>query len=109
MPLKFETVLQDYCMEKKKKHHVLLFKGTDDKYFFLTVSALESLSRGLGLRPSQVIVLCPWAKHFTLSGSLSNWALGIQRVDNAIHRMCHPPVDTLVHFLTTNYKMVIYP
>ena len=98
MPLKFEMVLQDYCMGKKKKHHVLLFKGTDDKYFFLTVSTLESLSRGLGSRPSQVIVLCPWAKHFTLSGSLSNWAPGIQRVDNAIHRMCHPPLDTLVHF-----------
>ena len=86
---------------------MLLFKGTGDKYSFLTVSALESLSGGLGSRPSQVIVLCPWEKHFTLSGSLSNWAPGIQRVDNATHRMCHPPVDTLVHFLTTVYKMVI--
>ena len=73
MPLKFEMVLQDHC-RKKKKHHALLFKGTGDKYFCLTVGVLESLSRGLGMRPTQVIVLCFWAKHFTLSGSLSNQA-----------------------------------
>ena len=49
MPLKFEIVLHNYC--RKKKHHVLLFEGTGDKYFCLTVSALESLSRsGLGWR-----------------------------------------------------------
>ena len=47
MPLKFEMVLQDHC-RKKKKHHALLFKGTGDKYFCLTVGVLESLSRGLG-------------------------------------------------------------
>ena len=48
MQLKFEMVLQDHC--RKKKNHALLFKRTGDKYFCLTVSVLESLSRGLGWR-----------------------------------------------------------
>ena len=35
------------------------------------VSALDSGSRGLGSSPSQVIMLCSWARHFTLTGPLS--------------------------------------
>ena len=35
------------------------------------VSALDSGSRGPGLRPGRVIVLCSWARHFTLTVPLS--------------------------------------
>ena len=35
------------------------------------VSELDSGSRGLGSSPGQVIVLCSWAKHFTLTVPLS--------------------------------------
>ena len=37
----------------------------------LVVSALDSGSKGLGSSPGQVIVLCSWAKHFTLTVPLS--------------------------------------
>ena len=32
----------------------------------LVVSALDSGSRGPGLMPGRVIMLCSWARHFTL-------------------------------------------
>ena len=35
------------------------------------VSALDSGSRGSGSSPGQVIVLCSWARHFTLIVPLS--------------------------------------
>ena len=35
------------------------------------VSVLDSVSRGPGLSPGQVIVLCSWARHFTLTVPLS--------------------------------------
>ena len=35
------------------------------------VSTLDSGSRGLSSRPGQVIVLCSWAKYFTLTVFLS--------------------------------------
>ena len=35
------------------------------------VSALDSGSRGPGSSPGRVIVLCSWAKHFTLTVPLS--------------------------------------
>ena len=35
------------------------------------VSTLDSGSRGPGSRPGQVIVLCSWARHFTLTVPLS--------------------------------------
>ena len=35
------------------------------------VSALDSGSRGPGLSPGRVIVLCSWARHFTLTVPLS--------------------------------------
>ena len=35
------------------------------------VSALDSGLRGPGSSPGQVIVLCSWARHFTLTVSLS--------------------------------------
>ena len=35
------------------------------------VSTLDSGSRGLSSRPGQVIVLCSWAKYFTLTAHLS--------------------------------------
>ena len=35
------------------------------------VSELDSGSRGLGLSPGQVIVLCSWARHYTLTVPLS--------------------------------------
>ena len=35
------------------------------------VSALDSGSKGPGSSPGQVIVLCSWAKHFTLTVPLS--------------------------------------
>ena len=37
----------------------------------LVVSALDSGSRGPGSSPGRVIVLCSWARHFTLTVSLS--------------------------------------
>ena len=37
----------------------------------LVVSMLDSRSRGLGLSPGWVIVLCSWARHFTLTAPLS--------------------------------------
>ena len=37
----------------------------------LVVSALDSGSRGAGSSPGRVIVLCSWARHFTLTVSLS--------------------------------------
>ena len=37
----------------------------------LLVSALDSGSRGPGLSPGRVIVLCSWARHFTLTVPLS--------------------------------------
>lgn len=64
---------------------------------------------GLGMRAGQVIVLCSWAKQFTLSGSLSNQAPVIWRVDCAIRWICHPLVDTLVgFFFTVIHRIVIY-
>ena len=36
------------------------------------VSALDSGSRGPGSNPGRVIVLCSWARHFTLTVPLSN-------------------------------------
>ena len=35
------------------------------------VGVLDSGSRGLGSSPGQVIVLCSWARHFTLTVPLS--------------------------------------
>ena len=35
------------------------------------VSAPDSRSRGLGSSPGRVIVLCSWARHFTLTEPLS--------------------------------------
>ena len=35
------------------------------------ISALDSESRGPGSSPGRVIVLCSWAKHFTLTMPLS--------------------------------------
>ena len=35
------------------------------------VSALDSVSRGPGSSPGRVIALCSWARHFTLTVSLS--------------------------------------
>ena len=37
----------------------------------LLVSMLDSRSKGLGLSPGWVIVLCSWARHFTLTVPLS--------------------------------------
>ena len=37
----------------------------------LNVSALDSRSRGPGLSPGRVIVLCSWARHFTPTVPLS--------------------------------------
>ena len=37
----------------------------------LVVSALDSGSRGPGSIPGRVIVLCSWARHFTLTVPLS--------------------------------------
>ena len=37
----------------------------------LVVSTLDFGSRGSGLSPGRVIVLCSWAKHFTLTVPLS--------------------------------------
>ena len=37
----------------------------------LVVSSLDSVLRGPGSSPGQVIVLCSWARHFTLTVSLS--------------------------------------
>ena len=101
MPLKFEMVLQDYCRKKKNIMH------SCSRELVTNIFALQSVCwnpcqevwvGGLGMRPTQVIVLCSWAKHFTLSGSLSNQAPVIWRVDCAIHWICHPLVDTLVGF-----------
>ena len=39
--------------------------------FGLVVSSLDSRSRGLSLSPGRVIVLCSWARHFTLTVPLS--------------------------------------
>ena len=40
------------------------------------VSTLDSGSRGLSSRPGQVIVLCSWAKYFTLTAHLSTQEMG---------------------------------
>ena len=37
------------------------------------VSALDFGSRGPGSSPGRVIVLCSWARHFTLTMPLSKW------------------------------------
>ena len=46
----------------------------------LVVSALDSGSRGPGSSPGRVIVLCSWARHFTLTVPLSTqeykWVYG---------------------------------
>ena len=38
----------------------------------LVVSTLDSGSRGPGLSPGRVIVLCSWARHFTLAMPFSS-------------------------------------
>ena len=77
MPLKFEMVLQDHCRKKKNIMH------SCSRELVTNIFALQSVCwnpcqevwvGGLSMRPTQVIVLCFWAKHFTLSGSLSNQA-----------------------------------
>ena len=65
------------------------------------VSALDSGSGGPGLSPRRGTALCSWARYFTLIVPLSTQASVVQRVDNAIHRINHYPVDSLVCFSNT--------
>ena len=46
-------------------------------------------------------VLCSWARHFTLTVPLSIQARVVRKVDNAIHRINHYPVDSVVCFVNT--------
>ena len=65
------------------------------------VSALDSGSGGPGSSPGRGTALCSWARHFTLVVPLSTQAPVVQRVDNAIHRINHYPVDSVVCFANT--------
>ena len=65
------------------------------------VSALDSGSGGPGLSPGRGTALCSWARYFTLIVPLSTQGSVVQRVDNAIHRINHYPVDSPVCFLNT--------
>ena len=47
------------------------------------------------------IVLCSWARHFTLIVPLSTLVRVVRKVDNAIHRINHYPVDSVVCFVNT--------
>ena len=47
------------------------------------------------------IALCSWARHFTLTVRLSTQARVVRKVENAIHRINHYPVDSVVCFVNT--------
>ena len=53
------------------RFHSLPWKHFSGRQGGLVVSALDSGSRGPGSSPGRVIVLCSWARHFTLTVPLS--------------------------------------
>ena len=57
--------------KKTKKQKKTKTKQNSGERGGLVVSALDSGSRGLGSSPGRIIVLCSWAKHFTLTVPLS--------------------------------------
>ena len=65
------------------------------------VSAPDSGSGGPGSSPGRGTALCSSTRYFTLIVPLSTQTPVVQRVDNAIHRINHYPVDSVVCFANT--------
>ena len=56
----------------KKQKNINYYTSNRGRRGDIVVSVPDSRSRGLGLSPGRVIVLCSWARHFTLTVPLSS-------------------------------------
>ena len=64
------------------------------------VSVPESRSRGLGSSPGQVVVLCSWERHFTLTVPLSTHAW-----DATCDGLASQPVEEILRSLIMLNKL----